>query len=200
MICLELGSGSTTRPSPWITSDLNPQSGAKMVIDVTQRFPFDDNSVDFVYSEHMIEHLSYLDGLHMLKECYRIMRPGGVCRIVTPSIEFLRDITNSKMESSFFQSYLQWSFDCFVPGVKYNPDTVRAHVFNGFVRNWGHTFISAHAPLKDAMLLAGFEEGILAWPTPIGFSNHKELCNMESINRLPKGYIEFESMIIEGIK
>ena len=199
MICLELGSGSTGRPEPWITSDLNPQSGAKMVIDVTKPLPFDNDTVDYCYSEHMIEHITYDEGLFMLKECYRILKPGGVCRVVTPFIGFLMDLVSWKKDSSFVQSYLRWAAFAFGLNPN-NTETIRARVFNNFVRAWGHQFIYDKATMEDSMLRAGFDLGNLAWPTPIGFSNHTMLNGLETVNRLPAGFLEFESMIVEGIK
>ena len=40
-----------------------------------------------VYSEHMFEHVLPMDGAAFLKESYRILKPGGVLRVVTPDLE-----------------------------------------------------------------------------------------------------------------
>lgn len=55
--------------------------------DVTQGLPFQNNEVDGVYSEHFIEHLSQTDGIGFLRECRRILKPGGTIRIATPDLE-----------------------------------------------------------------------------------------------------------------
>jgi predicted SAM-dependent methyltransferase len=47
---------------------------------------------DYVFSEHMIEHVSYAEGLLMLRECLRVLKPGGRIRIATPSLEVLLDL------------------------------------------------------------------------------------------------------------
>lgn len=52
--------------------------------DVTRRIPVADGSAEAVYSSHMIEHLSRWQALALLRESLRVLRPGGVIRIVTP--------------------------------------------------------------------------------------------------------------------
>ena len=62
-------------------------------------------SFAFVFSEHMIEHVSRPDGILMLEECFRILRPGGVVRIVTPNLETIMGIYAVEL-SSEQQDYL----------------------------------------------------------------------------------------------
>ena len=47
--------------------------------DLTKRLPFDDGSVDAVYSSHLFEHIYYSDAEAILQECHRVLKPGGVC-------------------------------------------------------------------------------------------------------------------------
>lgn len=54
--------------------------------DLTKKFPWADNSVDVIYSSHTLEHLSKTQGLHFLSECYRILKPNGIVRIVVPDL------------------------------------------------------------------------------------------------------------------
>lgn len=56
-------------------------------LDVRKPMPFAANSVNAVFSSHIIEHLHEQDAVTMLKECLRILEPGGVCRVVAPSLE-----------------------------------------------------------------------------------------------------------------
>lgn len=49
-------------------------------------FPFESNCFQTVYSSHTLEHLYHDDGLKFLKECYRVLRPGGICRVVVPDL------------------------------------------------------------------------------------------------------------------
>jgi len=51
------------------------------------RLPFDDCSINFIYSEHFFEHLFLDEAVALLKECYRILRPFGVIRSVVPDAD-----------------------------------------------------------------------------------------------------------------
>ena len=46
---INIGCGRTRLDKTWLYGD--------MYVDVYQRLPFDDNTVDFMFSEHFIEHL-----------------------------------------------------------------------------------------------------------------------------------------------
>lgn len=55
--------------------------------DLRKKFPWADNSVDVVYSSHTLEHLSRDDGEAFLRECYRVLKPNGIIRIVIPDLK-----------------------------------------------------------------------------------------------------------------
>src|SRR5512133_1171766 len=82
---LQIGAGPTQLPG-WLCTDIDPRSDEAVYLDATRRFPFEDGTFDYVYSEHMIEHITWLQGLSMLKECRRVMRPGGTLRVATPDL------------------------------------------------------------------------------------------------------------------
>jgi predicted SAM-dependent methyltransferase len=50
--------------------------------------PFPDQSVDGVYHSHLLEHLDYDVAPIFLAEVKRVLKPGGVHRIVVPDLEF----------------------------------------------------------------------------------------------------------------
>ena len=47
--------------------------------------PIEDNIAEIVYSSHTIEHISDDAANNMLKECYRILKPGGGIRLTAPN-------------------------------------------------------------------------------------------------------------------
>ncbi len=57
--------------------------------DVRRGLPYPDCVIAGVYSSHMIEHLRRDDGRRFIQECYRVLRPGGVIRLVTPDLAYL---------------------------------------------------------------------------------------------------------------
>lgn len=54
-----------------------------IVLDITkENFPFEDNSVDLIYSRHTFEHLTNFD--HIFKEMYRVLKDKGMIHIIVP--------------------------------------------------------------------------------------------------------------------
>lgn len=45
-----------------------------------------DNSCSMIYTSHVLEHLEYADAQQLLRECHRVLKPGGVVRHVVPSL------------------------------------------------------------------------------------------------------------------
>lgn len=58
-----------------------------LVHDLSKGIPFDSNSVDAVYHSHTLEHLDRDVAEVMLNEVLRVLKPGGVHRIVVPDFE-----------------------------------------------------------------------------------------------------------------
>ena len=52
------------------------------------RYPLkiNDDCVDGIFTEHVLEHLTYDQVERLLKECYRILKPGGIIRIIVPDV------------------------------------------------------------------------------------------------------------------
>jgi SAM-dependent methyltransferase len=55
--------------------------------DLSYGIPLPDASVDFVYSSHFLEHMERAAGLRLLRDSYRVLRPGGVIRVCVPDLE-----------------------------------------------------------------------------------------------------------------
>ena len=81
---LHLGAGPHAIPG-WLNTDLYPTSLRIAYLDATRPFPLPDASMDIAFSEHMIEHVSHPAGLHMLRECARVLRPGGIVQWRLPT-------------------------------------------------------------------------------------------------------------------
>ena len=68
---------------PWPTNIL--------IADLRKRLPFPDGSFDAVYSSHTIEHLHRDGALKLLREAWRVLRPGGRCRTLVPDLKKIVD-------------------------------------------------------------------------------------------------------------
>ena len=86
------------RTPPW------PRDVRRM--DVRKRIPFPDSSVSCIYSSHTFEHFTYEESQAVARECFRVLRPGGILRIVVPDLaiavrEYLADRENPKASHQF---------------------------------------------------------------------------------------------------
>ena len=81
-IKLEIGAGGLAGEGGWTTLDLS--SGADLFWDLRKPLPFPDDSVAAVYSSHVLEHFRYKDLVRLLRECSRILKPGGTFSVSVP--------------------------------------------------------------------------------------------------------------------
>jgi predicted SAM-dependent methyltransferase len=58
-----------------------------MIHNLCKSFPLADASVDVVYTSHTLEHLSKNEGISFLMECHRVLKVGGLIRIVVPDLK-----------------------------------------------------------------------------------------------------------------
>ena len=147
MIKLHLGCGRNLLEG-WINTDFNTAKfQGSDFLDVTEKFPYDDNSVDYIFSEHMIEHLTYQEGKFMLEECFRVLKVGGKIRISTPDLKFLIDLyTDDKTDLQ--KRYIDYTVNHRAYNVSIGIDTF---IINNFVRDWGHIFIYDKKILKTLL-------------------------------------------------
>lgn len=71
----------------WVNLDLVPIAPHIKPWDIRNKLPFADRKLDVCYSSHVIEHFSPLDAKRLLVECFRILRPQGILRVVVPDLE-----------------------------------------------------------------------------------------------------------------
>jgi len=80
---VHLGCAYTILPG-WVNVDLFGRVPADVSLDVTRPLPFRNASIDAIFTEHMVEHLTYEEAFRLARECARVLRPGGVLRVVVP--------------------------------------------------------------------------------------------------------------------
>jgi predicted SAM-dependent methyltransferase len=83
---LNLGCGNRYHPD-WINMDITPRGQGVIRCDLTRGIPLPDGSCDVVYHSHLLEHLRRPDALSLIKECYRVLKPGGILRVAVPDLE-----------------------------------------------------------------------------------------------------------------
>lgn len=93
---LNLGGGGNCLQD-CLTADITPR--ADIYINITKKLPFDDNSIDHIFCEEAIEHINLCDGVALLKECWRILKEGGIMRITTPDLDWFANQLSQSVEA-----------------------------------------------------------------------------------------------------
>lgn len=187
---LQIGCG----PFPlegWFNTDLltNLHKGSPMYMDAGRPFPMPDASFDYVYSEHLFEHLSYPQAMNMLKECYRILKPGGVIRIATPNLKFLVDLYIHP-EKEINKAYIKYNAE------RSGLPASSVFTVNYFHTAWGHQIIYDQETLSGLLEEVGFKE---VCPCEVGQSSHAPLCNVEQhFKSFTYEFNLLETMILEA--
>jgi predicted SAM-dependent methyltransferase len=176
----------------WLNSDLMPKISGVMHLDATKVFPFESNQFTYVFSQHMIEHISHPHGQHMLNECHRVLMPGGKIRISTPDIRFLIDLYRSQ-KSDVQQRYIEWSSNRHIKGAPYY-DAV--FVVNNYFKDWGHSFIYDEEALRKSFQAAGFTQVV---KRELDESDEEVFRKIECQD-IQDEFLRLETITLEGTK
>jgi predicted SAM-dependent methyltransferase len=136
------------RPENWFNVDKYPTLGA-VYMDAKRMRRLGTGSFNAVLCEHMIEHVSKATGLSICKEIYRILKPGGVARFVTPDIQRMCAIVTSPTEKEI--RYVE-----LIREYLHRPDLSYIDAVNIMFRNYGHEYIYGREELRLLLLEAGF--------------------------------------------
>src|SRR5262249_13146413 len=127
----------------WANIDL---TGNRQVVgwDLRQGLPIRPETVDFIFCEHFIEHLSLEEGKRFLSECHRVLRGGGILRISTPSLtKLVEEYTACRLS--------EWS------DVDWKPATP-CRLLNEGLRLWGHQFVYDARELRKLIEEIGYSK------------------------------------------
>jgi len=189
---LQLGTRSNVLEG-WLNTDVYDDRGKGEVVylDARRRFPLPDASIDLVFTEHMVEHLDYHEVLHCLRECRRVLKPGGRIRVATPSLDRLALLYGPLTDLD--RRYVRWSVDTFIRDADaYLP----GFVINNFLRDWGHRFVFDRETMGHALATAGFVD---AREWPVGKSDDPRLAGLEHHGEMiPPEFNELETLVLEA--
>ena len=170
---LHLGSGKQ-HLAGWINIDNQPLPGVDKVLDVTLGLPFDD--VAFIFAEHFVEHIAYVDALVLLRECRRALRDDGVLRLSTPNLDW---VWASHYALNLGESeQVKACFD-----------------LNRAFRGYGHAFLYNERTLAATLHDAGFANVVRC---AYGESAHPELRGLERHEQSPDWGTLSHILIVEA--
>jgi predicted SAM-dependent methyltransferase len=189
---LHLGAGGVNLPG-WLNTDIEPKPG-QAYLDITERFPFDDKTFRLVFSEHLIEHVPYADGLTMLKETYRVLEPGGRMRLHTPNLDkYIALFGPNRTEE--MKRFLRLKNLTFMVPETADPET---YVLNFEMRQWGHQFLYTPKLMRARLQEAGF---VNIAEVDLATSTEPGLNGIASRITGPLSYTDnYETMAFEAVK
>lgn len=119
-----------------------------MIRDLSRPLPFADCSIDFVYTSHFLEHNSRDQAEHLVAEMHRVLKPGGLVRVVVPDLEFgarryLDSLRAGPEACEAAPAFLDW-----------------LQLGRGGVRD-PHLWMYDAASLKSMLLRAGFTDAVV---------------------------------------
>lgn len=149
---------------------------------LSKKFPWEDNSVDYIYTSHTLEHFDREEGLHFLSESYRVLKLGGIIRILVPDLEVaIKKYLDKEIKAEYFIERLG----------------VLTKKSNSRLKNILYKFISyPHKCMYD-------EQSLIRILQEIGFKAKRkngfesEIANIDNVELQSRAY---NSLIIEAEK
>lgn len=128
--------------------------------DVTKKIPLPDNTVEFIYASHIVEHLSIEDFYFFINDCYRLLKTDGILRIVCPDLKKWV-LAYINRDEDFFKNYYEilksnykkpWS------KVDYHFVNLPADFFMSSFYNWNHKWGFDMESILLHLKLCGFTQ------------------------------------------
>jgi len=94
--CVNIACGGSI-VSSWLNLDFSPAAPGVRKVNLLKQLPLGDQSMYVCYSSHFLEHIPTNKVRGFLRECYRILVPGGRIRLVMPDLaEICREYLNTR--------------------------------------------------------------------------------------------------------
>ena len=151
----------------WVNIDNNKNFKADLYHDLRKSLPFKDNTVSFIYNEHFFEHFTVEEGLQMLRDFYRVLKPGGILRIAMPDLD---EIICGYQDNN-------WKEQEWVKRPRYEYIQTSAEYINICFRGWDHKYLYNSEELARRLKEAGFET---LNKVPFHESKYPELRHLET--------------------
>lgn len=166
---LHLGCGNHIFPG-WLNIDIN---NGDIRLDILKGLPFKNNSVDFIYHAHFIEHFDVEQNLRIFNECYRVLNENGCLRILFPDlVKHCQIYLNGDLETLY--KYKDGGTISFEPE-KFKYSLLTEWLNKGFY-DFGHKFIYDFKTIEAIAKTARFTEVYLV---EHGQSRFKDLVGID---------------------
>jgi len=194
---LQIGAGGAKEFDDWLNTDIEPQAG-EAYLDATKPFPIPDGILSYIFSGQVFERLSYPDGLSMLRESHRTLKPGGKIRITTPNLLRLMQLfQDNKTDEQ--KTYLEGGLTA-----EYWPEPLprtispAAVILNYEMRSFGRKFLYDPQTLRQSLEIAGFKDIKELAP---GESDDPQLAGLDTRHKAAVHVRnDYETMVFEATR
>jgi predicted SAM-dependent methyltransferase len=147
-------------------------------LDISQPLPFESSCVEWVYAEHLIEHVPLDVGIGWLAEVRRVLMPGGLLRLTTPDLrKYLRNYLD---DDGFFAEHRRRMLTVLAPAPEM-PDRP-AFMVNQIFSFYGHRWLYDVDELRNALTEAGFDPQAVR-VCSFGRGQHEDVAALDRAER-----------------
>ena len=178
---LNLGSGPRGLDDVhWVNVDGFADKNVHFLIDISRALPFPDESFDGAFCEHVLEHFSLDNAIKISREIKRILRPGGVFRVIVPNAEYV------------VRMYLEKPRELIAYRGSADAGETAMEVVNSFFRQrYEHQFLYDWMTMEKMLINAGFDK---VSRVQFGVSVHLQAIALDDAK------YELESLYVEALK
>ena len=101
---VHIGCGKNYFPG-FLNIDGNFERKVDYLLDVRVGLPFPNESIDFIYSCHMLEHVHVTKAISILKEWHRVLKPSGHIRLTLPDFSYAIKIAKKQAQHKTYRSF-----------------------------------------------------------------------------------------------
>lgn len=202
-----LGNHWTSAPQGWTVLKQEDQ-------DLTAPLKWADNSVDVIFTEHVVEHLKMTDTILFFKEAHRILKDGGILRTVCPFINQIARIVSGRHHDELLENYFNSSIQQY-----YRPELAVIHelgidpflawkqlMVDSLIKNHGHQMVWDSEFMCTVLKKIGFRDVMQCHPGETEFDDdtclERRYRGVDAIKAAEYGMdtVDFEGFVVEALK
>lgn len=148
------------------------------LVDIRRKLPNSDNSVNYIYCSHVLEHFEKYETESILRECFRILKHKGMIRIVLPDLKIFIENYKFGDASTFCNNFFGWY-----------KDSTKRNFFKFAIRD--HKWMYDSRSFEKLLVEAGFSD--------IKLKKFRE-GEVPDIKILDQEYCQDHSFYVEAVK
>jgi len=177
----------------WLCAAANPKVRDVVCLRSGIQLPSPDAAFGVIYIEHSLELRSVARGELLLRECYRLLKPGGLLRVSTMNLAFVLDLLRTSDDERIGQ-YMKYCHETFP---EYVAEPRAEYLVNSLFRDYGHKFLYSEAMVHDVLAVAGFT-GVTTRSADT--SSREDLQHLHHGRDIRSDILEVEGLFVEATR